>query len=622
MSTACHRKATLKLYCHRPILGDSTTNFDAAIIPAIPVPGMHAPASTNQRLFFCVESGGRRWQLRPIVARKRRRRVRGRCDAKQYASQKIARYPGCHLDNLGFCWLRGQNGPSERNSCNGRSLPIYDISPLNLALRYAQRFWSWKPARAWLHGGLNLEIGAHYFRMLHEHGCRGRRRTGPVYPTVIKAFPHGAMASDIADSFSKARVCLNPTGLRFSTTSVPPLAFDNLLCDHEAQTRAGNMLTTRGIDTKKRLKNTRQVLFRNPRTIIVYDDPRGLMTPGHADDRTTPMRCSIDDKISQCSRKSQRGHPDCHLVETHDLHRKINQHQFLTNLPDQDVEPDRLRSFFYRLFADQLNGAIGYPVQFVQVMQPLGSLIVIEKFCPKAHARHRRPQIMSGRRNELHPGFHRIFQAVPHHVQGACGSSDFGGSLFPNSGQDTVAANGFGHCLQKLQLLGRLMRDDKRHADDADGNKTHPSGDTEPDSRWRGVAGNRPGEPARSEINRSGLASPRRPLDRDIEGQARLSKRPLQFRCRLFQNFSLRWPWLQMENHCVSLVAQSGSERDDAVCKSFAKILFDKIDDHFRHHERRKNHNAEDGADQHQGDTGPYRIHDSTPTVSTRAEKR
>src|SRR5258708_27904478 len=91
------------------------------------------------------------------------------------------------------------------------------------------------------------------------------------------------------------------------------------------------------------------------------------------------------------------------MVKTGHLDRKLDQHQFLTNLPDQEAEPDWLRSFSDRLFADQLNGAVGDPVQFIQIMQPLRPLVVVEEFRATPPPRHRGAHIISCRAYPPHP---------------------------------------------------------------------------------------------------------------------------------------------------------------------------------------------------------------------------
>ncbi|MDB5564199.1 MAG: hypothetical protein JWP84_765 [Tardiphaga sp.] len=168
-------------------------------------------------------------------------------------------------------------------------------------------------------------------------------------------------------------------GLPIFNGERPALPLDNFLGDRQTQPGPGNMLSPRGIDTKERFERTGQILLGNAGTVVVDDDKSDSLVRRYADNRTTAVCCGIDDEISQGSRKSQRGHFDRHLVETGDLNRQLYKYQLLTNVPDQGVEPDGFRPLSYGLFADKLNGAVGYPIQLIQVMEPLCPLFVFKK---------------------------------------------------------------------------------------------------------------------------------------------------------------------------------------------------------------------------------------------------
>ena len=169
------------------------------------------------------------------------------------------------------------------------------------------------------------------------------------------------------------------------------------------------------------------------------------------------MRRGIDDEVAQRAVEREPARP--HLDR---LERGLGDVEFLVpelgaDRADQLVELDQLGRRLARFLAHQQDGAVGDPLQLVEIGEPPRPLLVVlDELGPEPHAGDRRAEIVAGGRDQPHAAFHRASSAAPRAVQRPAVALTSAGPRSGKIGRHAVGAD----LLDRIssRTSGRTMR--------------------------------------------------------------------------------------------------------------------------------------------------------------------
>ncbi len=164
---------------------------------------------------------------------------------------------------------------------------------------------------------------------------------------------------------------------------------------------------------------------------------------------------------------------------------------------DELIEPDHFRRDVTGLLAHEQNGAVGDPLELIEIGQPLGAVFLVgDELGPETHAGDRRAQIVTRRRDQPHAALHGALEARRQRVQGPGGGADLGRPPLRQLRQHGIGANGFNGAFEQHQRPHHAVRHEHRDRGGADGDQQQPFPERPPRHPARRQIGNRHHQPA------------------------------------------------------------------------------------------------------------------------------
>ena len=130
----------------------------------------------------------------------------------------------------------------------------------------------------------------------------------------------------------------------------------------------------------------------------------------------------------------------------------------LADLADDFIDPEQLASFPLGFFTHKLDRAVHNVVEFLQVVQPHGAILLVEKLRPKPHPGHQRTQIVPCCRNQSHPAFGGVLQPHCHGVKRSRGRLQFGRSTLRQSRNTAVRVDRCRYAFQNRKMARDAVR--------------------------------------------------------------------------------------------------------------------------------------------------------------------